>query len=268
MTAEAVFQEIRDLLLQGKLELPALPEIALRVRDAAAKPTATVEGIYHIVMKDPSMAAHLVQVASSAGFGGGGVPNLKDVIRRLGFVRVSKLVTAHSIKPLFTTNHPALMQGMQVVWQSSNDVAATSSVIAQRFKHLDPDDAMLAGLVHKIGCLPVLALGNHIPQLTTDSYVLVMAMLQLQQEIGVRVMNAWNFPDVIKNAMLEYRDLQREHDGPVDYTDVVQAAWLERQMAAYPDQAESMKELPVYKRLGFVPEVDFIGIEWGTFAVL
>jgi len=82
------------------------------------------------------------------------------------------------------------------------------------------------------------------------------------------VMNAWNFPDVIKNAMLEYRDLQREHDGPVDYTDVVQAAWLERQMAAYPDQAESMKELPVYKRLGFVPEVDFIGIEWGTFAVL
>ena len=43
------------------------------------------------------------------------------------------------------------------LWAHSIEVAATSQVLARSVTHLDPEEALLAGLLHDIGALPILS---------------------------------------------------------------------------------------------------------------
>jgi HD-like signal output (HDOD) protein len=43
-----------------------------------------------------------------------------------------------------------------MVWGQATQIAAISTVLARNFAKLKPDQAMLAGLTHNIGALPIL----------------------------------------------------------------------------------------------------------------
>jgi len=62
----------------------------------------------------------------------------------------------------------------QQVWQTSNDVAALSYIIAQKKIKLDPEQALLAGIVHNIGALPLVLKLNTIQVLKDDPKIMTM----------------------------------------------------------------------------------------------
>lgn len=59
-------------------------------------------------------------------------------------------------------------------WQQSNHVAAISYVLAQKRSAIDPEQALLAGMVHNIGALPLVLRLNRIPDLQNNAHVLKM----------------------------------------------------------------------------------------------
>lgn len=66
MDSEEIFvSELIDDLESGQLQLPTLPEVALRVRDAVEDENASASQIADIIAQDAALSARLIQVANS-----------------------------------------------------------------------------------------------------------------------------------------------------------------------------------------------------------
>ncbi|MEM7292001.1 MAG: HDOD domain-containing protein, partial [Pseudomonadota bacterium] len=85
---------VQAAFLDDKIELPNLPEVAWKVREAMVDPDISIEDIALIVQNDPAISARLVQVANSALYRGlTKVENLRMVVGRLGLKATQNLVT-------------------------------------------------------------------------------------------------------------------------------------------------------------------------------
>ncbi len=63
--ADSVRTDILKALQQDKLELPVLPEVALRIRDTADNPNVTVGLLAKVIGEDPALSARVIRVANS-----------------------------------------------------------------------------------------------------------------------------------------------------------------------------------------------------------
>jgi HD-like signal output (HDOD) protein len=98
--------------------------------------------------------------------------------------------------------------------------------MARRATNLDPDRAMLVGLIHDIGAIPVLNLAHNYPDIAEDPRLLQRAITGLQGELGAMVLRKWAFPEDMIETVLHAEDWMREKEGAIDYTDLVIVAQL------------------------------------------
>ena len=63
--ANNLAQEIRDDIEHNRIQLPTLPEVALRVRDEVESENSNAGAIARMVASDPALSARLLQVANS-----------------------------------------------------------------------------------------------------------------------------------------------------------------------------------------------------------
>ena len=66
MTVEKFVTKLLNQLESGKIQLPTLPEVALRVRDAVDDPDVSAGQIAEVLSEDTAFSARLLQVANSA----------------------------------------------------------------------------------------------------------------------------------------------------------------------------------------------------------
>ena len=130
--------------LDDSIELPNLPEVAWKVRDAMAKPDISVEDIALIVQNDPAISARLIQVANSPLYCGMiKVENLRMVVGRLGLRVTQNLVTMLSVKQLFRAQTTLVKNRLKDLYEHSTTTAALCAVVADKLTGLDPDRACL-----------------------------------------------------------------------------------------------------------------------------
>ena len=76
------------------------------------------------------------------------------------------------MEQLFQATSEAVDDRMREAWEHSTEVASLSHVLCRHFTKLRPDQAMLAGLIHEIGKLPILVWADYndweTPRLTDD----------------------------------------------------------------------------------------------------
>ncbi len=214
-------------LQKGRCELPGMPDIALRVQKAVSDPHTGSADIARIIQVDPALTTRIIRAANSAAFGGAEeISNCQDAVTRLGQSATRELVSSFAMRGLFRTKSRMLHRRMQQLWEHSRRVAALCQVLAKRTTTLDPDRAMLAGLIHDIGAIPVLNLAHNYPDIAKDHVLLEQAINDLQKELGAMVLRRWAFPGDIVETVLHAEDWMREKDGDPDYTDLVIAAQL------------------------------------------
>ncbi len=134
-------------------------------------------------------------------------------------------------------------------WEFSTQVSALAQMLARRQHHLDPDQALLAGLTHAIGALPVYAIAEELPKLLHHPELLDQIATELQPRLGGQILRAWDFPDPLVRVVLECRNVRRAHDGPADYVDVVIVAILQAR-SGHDGPAESWIGVPAAEKLG------------------
>jgi len=158
MEPEEVFvNELLQDLESGHLQLPTLPEVALRVREVVDNEDANAGQIAEIIGQDAALSARLLQVANSPLYRGRQeIDRLSMVIARLGNKLVRNLVTSQVMKQMFQATTDLVDQRLRTVWEHSVQVAAIARALAGQAPAVDPDQAMLAGLLHDIGTLPIL----------------------------------------------------------------------------------------------------------------
>ncbi len=64
----ALVEELERTLADGNLELPSLPEVALKIRQALADDDVSVNEISRQIGADPALAARILKTANSALF--------------------------------------------------------------------------------------------------------------------------------------------------------------------------------------------------------
>jgi len=253
---------LREEIAQNQLQLPTLPEIALQVRDAVEDENTTANRVADIVAKDPALSARLLQVANSPLYRGRvEVDNLAMAVNRLGLKLVRSLVVSLAMKQMFQATSDHLDKAFRTVWDECMQVAAISRVLSKGLGTLAPEQAMLAGLVHRIGVLPILARLDELLGSSAQPQQIEQLVDELAPELGSAILAQWHFPDSLLNVPTDCLDLTRDRDQP-DYADVVMVARLQYLMGIgrLPDDLD-FAHISAFSRVDLEPEVIIMDLE-------
>ena len=248
----------------NRVVLPTLPEVAMQVRKAVGDPQATTARIEKIINSDPALSTKLLKVVNSPAYRGSEpITNLRMAITRLGTNQIRNLATGLVMEQLYqVTSTDNIKQHLKDLWLHSTRVATLSHVIARRFTKLKPDEAMLAGLIHDIGTLPILNRASLFPELLEDDEKLIAVMQRLHTMIGPAVLDEWGFSRDMVIVSAEHEDIYQARDGEVDYVDVIIVANLHSYLGTQNRLAKiNWEEVPAFTKIGMTPEDSFAAME-------
>jgi HD-like signal output (HDOD) protein len=138
----------------------------------------------------------------------------------------------------------------QTLWQHCTQVAALCHALAKRTPGFDPAQALLIGLVHDIGVIPVLTYAQHYPNLTQDPEILERTIQRLRAEFSAMTLRTWDFPEEFCAAALEAEDWLRDKRPAPDYTDILVMAQLHAAVGSPPtSRLPRIDEVPAFRKL-------------------
>lgn len=264
------FKSVQDFLghVQTELDanrliLPTLPDIALKVRDSVAKGETSAQELADMIVTDAALSARLIQVANSPLYRGTNeIKNIQMAVTRLGNSTIRTLITSLVMQQMFKPSTAVLEQYFRSIWEQGVNVSAISRALASFVPHLNADEAMLSGLIHQIGKLPILTLVEKIPEFKDSPSRLEKLLEKAHPHVGKIIMDTWSFPAELKLVASEYVDFQRDHDGPADYVDLVQVAFLQSiSGTSHPASRVDWTTVPAFAKLGLQADVEILEIE-------
>ncbi|PRC95039.1 HDOD domain-containing protein [Solimicrobium silvestre] len=210
------------------LIFPTSLKTTMNIRHAIIQDNISNDNLARIISTEPVLSAQVLKLSNSAAFNSTGkvTTELRKATMRLGFAKVRNLTIAVGMKQLAAHQDvngeiSVLMEGL---WSRSLRVAALSHVIAQNLTKVNPDDAMLAGLLHDVGKFYILNRAKHYQSLFTSHQALWNVVDDWHSNIGAAILENWEVSDDIRNAVQNFGNPKYEHLGALDLTDVIVAA--------------------------------------------
>jgi HD-like signal output (HDOD) protein len=253
---KAAFEFVQILaqeLSSGKVELPSFPDIALKVRKVLADDNINLDIVVRVVGSEPALAARLLQVANSAAVNSTGSPvtDLRKAVQRIGLNMVRSAAMAFAMAQMKKSSE---LKGLEVpltaLWQRCTAVAAMSHVVARRLTKVNPDSALLAGLLHGVGKLYILTRAHKHPALFSDRPAYEQIVRDWHVSVAQALLENWEISADIVKAISEFEDLDRGHTGPADLSDVLTVAHLLVSYQEYPESIElNMQGVSARKRM-------------------
>src|ERR1700761_3552735 len=229
-TTKDAFQFVQALAAElslGSVDIPGFPAIVQKVRAVLSDETASAEKVARVLGADPVLAARLLNLANSVAILGTARPatDLRTAVSRVGLNAVRSTTYAHAMRILGQSESlRGLEKPLEVLARQTGQVASLSHVIAGKYTRLQPDAAMLAGLLQSCGRLYLLArAGNH-RGLFADANAFLAVERDWHLNVAVALLENWAVPDEIVHAIAESEDHGREPRGPASLTDVVMLA--------------------------------------------
>ena len=209
-------------LMTGQISLPSLPPVAARIQQAFDDENVSAESIGQIVQADPAITAKLIMTANSALYRGQAkIDSVQQAITRLGLDTTRKLVMTYVVKELFQARDAGVRARMQELWKHSQQVACLSRLLAGQVDGFDAEQAQLAGLVHDLGAVAILAYAQDHPELLEDPEALDASLANLRPQITGMLLNQWNFGPEFVTAGEECEDWFRNPADTADLCDLV-----------------------------------------------
>jgi HD-like signal output (HDOD) protein len=167
---ERLAQDLRD----QHMELPGFPEAVLRIQRALQSADTSTDDIVRILSSEPALAARLLKIANSAEFRrmDQDVTDLRKAVSRMGFNMVRSVAVAFAMRQLRRKDSytPAAQKELEQAWKESLEIAAACFVIAKRFTRLNPDQALLTGLLHVLGRLYIIMRSKEAEELSEAEF--------------------------------------------------------------------------------------------------
>ena len=252
--AEKVQQALVTAIDNDDLVLPTLPEVALKIRQAAEDPEISISHLSKVISRDTALSARLIKVVNSPLLRATQeVTDLHTAITRLGTNYSSNLAIGLVMEQIFHARSEVVELKMREVWRRSLEVAGVSYALCRSHSQLKPDQAALGGLVHQIGVLPILTYAEDHYELLSDPVALNHVIDSIHPLLGDKLLRGWDFPEMLANLPGQYLDMER--DSPtLDYIDLVQIAVLYCYRGTdHPLANVSAATLPALKKLRVDP---------------
>ncbi|GIZ11133.1 HDOD domain-containing protein [Pseudomonas sp. NCCP-436] len=254
---EKVQQDLIHAIENDELVLPTLPEVALRVREAAEDPNIGIPQICRVIGNDAALTARIIKVVNSPLLRTNKeITDLQMAVSRLGINYTCNLATGLAMEQMFQATSDVVDRKMREVWNKSTEIAGICHVLCRHYTRLMPDQATLAGLVHQIGVLPILTYAEEHNALLADSISLNHVIEQIHPLLGDKILRTWEFPEPIAAVPGQYQDFSRD-SARVDYVDIVQVATLQSYLGtSHPFAQMDWSRIPAFSKLGLDPNVD------------
>ncbi len=248
---DTVRQELISAIESDQLVLPTLPEAALRVREIAEDPDASIAQLGDVIGNDAAITARIIKVANSPLLRAPKkIESLNMALMRLGMEYTCNIATGLAMEQMFQATSDMVDKRLREIWTRSSEIAGICHVLCKHRTNLRPDQATLAGLVHKIGVLPILTYAEDHPHLLKDSITLDKVINELEGQIGDLILKSWAFPEELRRVPSLHMDFNRAADSP-DYSDIVTVAMLQSYMGSDHHLAEvDYASVTSFARLG------------------
>lgn len=206
------FQMLEDIAkeLSGEVIFPTCFDAATRIRKALRDVDQPLDRIITQISMEPMIGAKLLSLANSVAYNQNGieVKDLKGAINRLGLEIVRSTAMAITMNQMLRSRDlvgfDSIAQGL---WQHTLHTASATYVLAKRMTRFNPDEAMLAGLVHDMGAFYMLYRATQYSELRARPDTVKFLIAQWHDSIGVSVLASLGMPDEIIEAV-------RDHDVP------------------------------------------------------
>jgi HD-like signal output (HDOD) protein len=233
-------QALASELSGGKVELPGFPHIVFRVQRVLADANADAARTVRVIGGEPTLAGQLVRMANSAALNPGKVPvsDLRAAVARVGLDTVRTATIACAIQQLRAAPQlKGLEKQLDKLWRKNILVASLSHVAARRLTQVNPDTALLAGMLQGIGKLYILTRASGHRQLFADpdSYQTIEQDWHLS--IAAALLENWGISEEIVTAVHDSENYDREVRGAPTLSDVLIVAVI---LAEHHDKPDAL----------------------------
>ena len=203
------FQMLEDIAkeLTGDIIFPTYFDTAFRLRKELQNPDLPITRIASIVGTEPLVAAKLLQLANSALYGTDitQARDLKTAISRLGVDLVRSTALSIVMRQLLRSKDMAIFSDLtQNLWIHSLKTAAATRILARVHTKINPDEALLAGLVHDLGAFYMLYRAAQYSELRERPDSVKYLIMQWHESIGITLLSALGMPEHIVEASIDH----------------------------------------------------------------
>ena len=244
------FESFSAAYRDNALSLPSLPNVAIKLKEAMSKDIGVSEAV-DIIHIDPPIVTKLIQVANSPIYASvNPITNCHEAVTRLGLEATRNLVMSISLKQLFQCKDKQLMKSMQSLWKRSLYVSSLSFVLAAESGTINPEDALLAGLVADIGSIPLLHFAEQHPDDYSKFSELESAMPYLRAPVGTLVLHTLGFTDELAAIPHHAEDWSYDSGEKLTMTDIVILAKLHSYISLKRSKGlPYINSIPAYSKL-------------------
>lgn len=261
-TENALYTILEEKIKQNILVLPTLPEVALKVRQAADDPEVNLGKMSDIIGQDAALSLGIIKVANSALLGRTvKVETVPQAVTRIGLRQIKAIATAMALEQVFVSKNDIVALYMKKSWSKTIDIASVAiSLMAVYLKHnkhtsLTIDTITLAALTHNIGALPIFTEAEQHPDVFANPTFLQQAIIKLSGKIGGTIARAWGFSDELTLLVESWSDLsilpKEAH-----YLDFIRAGALYNNIFKSESTQEAL--LHSYVKKGILPDVNYM----------
>jgi signal transduction histidine kinase/HD-like signal output (HDOD) protein len=187
-----------------------------------------------LVAKDAGMTGKILSVANSSAYHRGGrQPNLEQAMVSLGTDMIKTLVISDSVFQTFSSFPNSGATDLRAFWKQSLTAAVLARDLARHLNYSQPEEAYLAGLLHNVGRLALLATApreygfNFSARDDEDLCAVEQRTLQITHaEAGAWLIERWQLDSFLADAVLYHHEPGSRLEGAHPLIRIVRAAHL------------------------------------------
>lgn len=156
---QQALHKIQSDLGQTSPVFPTGLRVAVAIRKATEDPDCQLADLLALVRTEPLIVSKVLRVANSVAFNPRGFVqfSLDQAVPRIGFTLLRSISLAVSLTQLQQAQEVRAIQPVfDAIWRDSVRLAAVAPVVARALNYDDPDEALLAGLVSRLGAFSLL----------------------------------------------------------------------------------------------------------------
>ena len=236
-------QDIRNRLLIARL--PAMPQILIKLLGHLQADDLGMPELAALIANDAGMTGKLLATANSSAYHRGqrGV-NLEQSLVALGTDMIKTLVISDSVFQTFNSFPHSGSTDLRAFWKRSLGAAVLARDIARRIDYPHLEEAYLAGLLHNVGRLALLATApkeyafNFTALDDEDLCAVEQRTLQITHaEAGAWLVERWQLDSFLADAVLYHHESSERLESAHPLIRIVRLAHL---MSSHPDDAQAL----------------------------
>lgn len=198
--------EQRLQALGGQVEIPALPELYMRLKAVIDSPTGNAAKMANLLAQEPALSMKILRMVNSPAFAlRQQVTRVEQAVSLLGMGEVANIVLSATLLRSFPPQPGHRNLDLHKFWEHSIATAIFARILgsmSHASAKIPLDDTFVAGLIHDIGKLMLLQnfhpeFVQALDQCKKEQTTLLKAEQSLfhfnHQDIGAFVADQWNF---------------------------------------------------------------------------